>query len=134
MKNNIEWSTDGCPNNCSYCRKNRIICIYTDNASPFKKKMYTCSKCGKKISGNEAYNYKGFYACEDCFDDVVSEVEEMIIKANEDIESRQIVKGVIGSSLPNDLEKYMRKKFAPQLEVQGKESIYEKYLRKGKLL
>lgn len=58
----------------------------------------------------------------------------MIIKANEDIESRQIVKGVIGSSLPNDLEKYMRKKFAPQLEVQGKESIYEKYLRKGKLL
>lgn len=133
MKNNIEWSTDGCPNNCSYCRKNGIICIYTDNASPFKKKTYTCIKCGKKISANEAYNYKGFYACEDCFDDVVSEVEEMIVKANENIEARQLVKGVM-HSIPSKLQKQMMKEFQPQLEVQGKESICEQKLRNGKLL
>lgn len=130
----IEWSSDGCPNDCGYCRESGIACIYADNGSPLKKKPYTCCKCGKKMSGDEAYSYKGFYACEDCFDDVISEVEEMIVKANEDIESRQIVKGVIGSFLPDDLEKQMRKQFAPQLEVQGKESIYEKKLREGKLL
>lgn len=133
MKNNIEWSTDGCPNDCAYCRKKGIDCIYTDNNSLLKKKPYICCKCRKKLSSDEAYSYKGFYACEGCFDDVVLEVEEMIIKANEDIGSRQIVKGVM-STIPNKLQKQMMKEFQPQLEFQGKESIYEKNLRNGKLL
>ena len=133
MNNNIEWSNDGCPNDCAYCRKNGVACIYTDNDSPLKKKTYICCKCGKKMSGDEAFNYKGFYACEECFDDVILEVEEMIVKANENIEVRQLVKGVM-CSIPSKLQKQMMKEFQPQLEVQGKESIYEKNLRNEKLL
>lgn len=67
-KYNIDYSTDGCPNDCSYCRDNGYPCIYKDSDSPLCVKSYTCCKCGKKLSSSETYELKGRYYCEDCFD------------------------------------------------------------------
>lgn len=129
-----EWSYDGCPNDCGYCKKHEMPCVYTEEG---KHRDLRCAKCGKAIAGDEAYQYKGFIFCEDCLDESITEVEELIAKANESIEARQIVKGVMPSgaaSLDNKQNESIRKKFQPQLEIQGKESIYEKALREGKLL
>lgn len=133
MKKQLEYSSDGCPNDCGYCRENGYPCIYENGDSPLKNKPYTCCKCGKKLAGDETYNYKGYDCCEECFDDVVKEVEELIQKANEDAKSRQIARPT--SILFNDdLERQFQRKFKAQFEVAGKESIYDKKLREGKLL
>lgn len=130
-KYKIEFSSDGCPNDCSYCKDNGFPCIYENSESSLANKPYKCCKCGKDLFGYEVYEYKNFIACEDCFNDVIDEVEEMVDKAAENIESRQHIK--LGG--PTDYStKIHLKHFANVLEVQGKESIYEKYLREGKLL
>ena len=130
----IEYSSDGCPNDCGYCRKHDYPCIYSEESeSPLKVKPYTCCKCGKELSSDECYEYKNYKACEDCFDDVIKEVEELINKANENIEARQLVKGY-GNPLNKSLDEHLQKNFKGQLEIQAKESIYEKCLREGKLL
>lgn len=64
----LDWSSDGCPNNCAYCRDMGYSCIYKDSDSPLKVTPYTCCVCGKKLSGDEAYQYKDNYYCENCFD------------------------------------------------------------------
>lgn len=129
-----EWSEDGCPNDCGWCKKHGYSCIYKDSDSPLKIKKFVCCSCGKKLASDETYEYKGFIACEDCLESVTREVEDMIQKSNESIDSRQIVKGMPHPVLQSDLAKSFSRQFKSQLEVQGKESIYEKKLREGKLL
>lgn len=67
-KYNIDYSSDGCPNDCNYCRVYGYPCVYKDSNSPLAVKPYTCCKCGKKLTSMEAYELKGRYYCEDCFD------------------------------------------------------------------
>lgn len=67
-KYNIDYSSDGCPNDCSYCRDYGYSCIYKDSNSPLAVKPYTCCGCGKKLTGSETYQLKDKYYCEDCFD------------------------------------------------------------------
>ena len=69
-KYQIDFSSDGCPNDCSYCRDMGLGCVYRDN-KPLK-----CERCGKPINDYEAYELKiksGLYVtlCEDCFGKVV---------------------------------------------------------------
>lgn len=64
MKYELEWSSDGCPNNCAYCRENGYSCVYKDADSPLKNKPYTCSICGKKLAADECYSYKDFDFCQ----------------------------------------------------------------------
>ena len=75
----LEWNEDGCPNNCGYCKKHGIICVYTNEG---KHRDYICAKCGKRIAADETYNYKGFDFCEHCFDAGRIDVERMIKKVN----------------------------------------------------
>ena len=33
--------------------------------------MYKCSKCRKQLQGHEAYEYRGAFSCDNCFDSVI---------------------------------------------------------------
>lgn len=132
MKYELEWSSDGCPNNCAYCRKNGYSCVYKDADSPLKNKPYTCSICGKKLAADECYSYKDFDFCEDCFDKGTEETKKLISKAQENIEARHLV------NMPDpvrhkELYDLYQKRYEAAIEIQGKESIYEKQLRQRKL-
>ena len=67
-KYNIDYSSDGCPNDCGYCRDYGYSCIYKDSNSQLTVKPYKCCKCGKSLMSSETYTYKDFTYCEDCFD------------------------------------------------------------------
>ena len=43
----IEYTSDGCPNDCGYCRDLGLLCVYTEEG---KIRNYKCSRCGKKNS------------------------------------------------------------------------------------
>ena len=75
----LEWSADGCPNDCGYCRKHNMICVYTEEG---KHRDYKCALCGKELATDETYDYKGFDFCEDCFVAGRYEVEKLINLAN----------------------------------------------------
>lgn len=62
----LEWSSDGCPNDCGYCRKRNLACVYTEAG---KIRSKSCAKCGKAVSDDEIYSYRGFDFCEECIDD-----------------------------------------------------------------
>lgn len=62
----LEWSSDGCPNDCGYCRSIDMPCIYTEQG---KVRNNVCAKCGKKLADDETYSYRGFDFCEDCLDE-----------------------------------------------------------------
>lgn len=62
----LEWSSDGCPNDCGYCRKRNLACVYTNEG---KIRSKSCAKCGKAVSDDETYSYRGFDFCEECIDD-----------------------------------------------------------------
>lgn len=62
----LEWSSDGCPNDCGYCKDMDMPCIYTEAG---KVRNNVCAKCGKKLADDETYSYRGFDFCEDCLDE-----------------------------------------------------------------
>ena len=131
----IEWSDDGCPNNCGYCKKHKRPCIYTSEGDYLRERPYTCAKCGKKLAGDEAYSYKDYTFCENCFDDGIEEVEELIQKANENIDARTRGKVLFPPFLADEKEwKDHKELMGRWMEVAGKESIYEKKLKDGELL
>ena len=132
MKYKLEWSSDGCPNNCAYCKEYGYSCIYKDADSPLKSKPYTCSICNKKLAADECYSYKDFDFCEDCFDKGIEEVEELIGKAQENIEARHLV-NMPDPVLHKELYDLYQKRYGAAIEIQGKESIYEKQLIQRKL-
>lgn len=63
----VDWGSDGCPNNCEYCRTYGYSCIYEDDDSPLKVKPYECCACGKKLDGSQTYSFKDRDYCSDCF-------------------------------------------------------------------
>lgn len=132
VKYELEWSNDGCPNNCAYCRENGYSCVYKDADSPLKSKPYTCSICNKKLAADECYSYKDFDFCEDCFDKGTEEVEELIGKAQENIEARHLV-DMPDPVLHKELYDFYQKRYGAAIEIQGKESVYEKQLIQRKL-
>lgn len=67
-KYQIQYSNDGCPNDCGYCRDFGIPCVYTEEG---KIRDYKCVRCGKKLASDEAYQYKDYIYCEDCIDEVL---------------------------------------------------------------
>lgn len=134
-----EFSDDGCPNNCKYCKKYDYECIYShmeggeigyNHNSPLLNTKYKCAKCGKKLMGSETYSYKDFDFCEDCFDKGREEVKELIAKAHENAEARRFVPAD-PSLVPVAEQKRMSN---GAWEIAAKESIYEAKLREGKLL
>ena len=68
----MEWSKDGCPNDCGYCRKMNMLCVYTEEG---KQRNNTCNRCGKKIADDETYTYKDFDFCEDCLDVAIAAIK-----------------------------------------------------------
>ena len=64
----IEYTSDGCPNDCGYCRDLGLLCVYTEEG---KIRNYKCSRCGKKIASDELYQYKDFDYCENCIDKAI---------------------------------------------------------------
>lgn len=60
-----EFNSDGCPNNCAYCEARRMPCVYTPEG---KRKDHTCYLCGKAISSDETYQYRGYEFCAKCLD------------------------------------------------------------------
>lgn len=66
------------------------------------------------------------------FDKGIEEVEELIGKAQENIEARHLV-NMPDSFLHKELYELYQKRYEAEIEIQGKESIYEKQLRQRKL-
>ena len=61
----LQWSSDGCPNDCGYCKEMNIPCVYTENG---KQRNYYCALCGKKIAADEAFSYRDIFFCGNCID------------------------------------------------------------------
>ena len=90
------------------------------------------SNSNKKLAADECYSYKDFDFCEDCFDKGTEEVEELIGKAQENIEARHLV-DMPDPVLHKELYDLYQKRYGAAIEIQGKESIYEKQLIQRKL-
>lgn len=68
---NLEVGSDGCPNDCSYCRDTGFPCIYKSDKSPLAIKPYTCCICGNRIASTETYSHKDRDYCKKCFERVI---------------------------------------------------------------
>lgn len=58
---------DYCPDNCSICKKQNLVCYY--------EQKEVCRHCGNKYDHNEFYEYKGAVACINCIDKIRDKVE-----------------------------------------------------------
>lgn len=77
----MEWNSDGCPNDCGYCRDLGQECVYT-------AKNWECPICHQRINKGDIYDYRGFESCGGCLDKLrimVNEKRQKVIKANNDI-------------------------------------------------
>ena len=60
----IEYTEDGCPNNCAYCEKYGLDCVY-------KVPQDECHMCHKKVFHNELYSYRSYeHICYECLQKV----------------------------------------------------------------
>lgn len=111
--NELQWSSDGCPNDCGYCRKMKIPCVYSEEG---KHRNNTCALCQKKIASDETYSYRGFNFCEKCLDEgmiIVDQQRKVLINAqyhcaafkNAQKLQEQYDKGILDSSLLNRIKK-----------------------------
>lgn len=89
---------------------------------------YTCQKCKVKLKANEAYEYRGVFACEDHFDEVIEMRDferSQIIK--EEHNKTKVFKGLdlTGSTIGKANKKLLK----PNIEIASRESqrlkIYE---------
>lgn len=111
--NELQWSSDGCPNDCGYCRKMNIPCVYSEEG---KQRNNTCAICKKKIASDETYNYRNFTFCENCLDAgmiIVEQQRKILINAQyhcADFKRAQNLqeqydKGILDRSLLNRIKK-----------------------------
>lgn len=91
---------------------------------------YTCKRCKAKLKANEAYEYRGAFACGDHFDEVI----EM-----RDFERNQIIndehnktKAFKGLDLTDStIGKANKSLLKPRIEIAGKESPRLKNYERG---
>lgn len=87
------------------------------------KSDYVCSECSEQLCSSGAYEYRGVYSCEGCFDKVVGdrdyEREQLI--AYED--SRHNFKDGLNIIPDNPIGRHNYKMFKNHLEALSKESL-----------
>lgn len=57
----IEYTEDGCPNDCEYCKKCGLDCVY-------EVPQEECEICKKELFHSEVYSYRDTYKhiCYEC--------------------------------------------------------------------
>lgn len=82
---------------------------------------YTCKKCKAKLRANEAYEYRGAFACEEHFDEVI---EMRDFERNQIIKEEQNkTKAFKGLDLSDSaVGKANKKLLKPRIEIASKES------------
>lgn len=92
---------------------------------------YKCCLCKKEMGGNDAYEYRGFTSCPDCFDTVIEKVD---IRRSEIISRNAAVTAPLaGLDIHPDsiIGKANRKLMAPTIEASSKETLAEQQYRAG---
>lgn len=91
---------------------------------------YTCKKCKAKLKANEAYEYRGAFACADHFDEVIEmrdfERSQIIQEENNKtkvFKGLDLTDGTIGKANKTLLK--------PHIEIAGKESQRLKNYERG---
>ena len=93
------------------------------------EKKYICEICGEKLTGSEAYEYRGMYYCEDCEERAIEKRDHQRQEIIEETKHKtDRFKGLeLGDSL---LGKINREILKADIEIAGKESArikeYEK--------
>lgn len=93
--------------------------------------IYKCCLCKKEMGGNDAYEYRGFTSCSDCFDAVIEKVDIRrgeIIARNEAVTSPLAGLDIHPDSI---IGKANRKLLAPAIEASSKETLSEQQYRAG---
>ena len=93
-------------------------------------KEYTCSQCRKGLDGSEAYEYRGAFSCDDCFDEMTHERDrqrQAIIK--EESAKTDKFKGLDFSD--SAIGKANQKLFKAELEIASQESPRLKAYERG---
>lgn len=91
---------------------------------------YTCKKCKVKLSANEAYEYRGAFACEDHFDEVIEmrDFERSGI-IQEDHNKTKVFKGL--DMTDSEIGRANKKLLKARVEISSKESQRLKEYERG---
>ncbi|MCG9708255.1 hypothetical protein L1D46_05505 [Pseudoalteromonas sp. Isolate3] len=93
---------------------------------------YTCQKCKAKLKANEAYEYRGAFACAEHFDEVIEmrDFERNQI-AEEEHNKTKVFEGL--DLTDSSIGKANRKLLKRHIEIAGKESQRLKTYERGDL-
>jgi hypothetical protein len=83
--------------------------------------MYTCKQCRAKLEANETFEYRGVYACSECYDDVIKarDIQRREIMQEEDAKTKKFKGLDLGDSV---IGKANREILKAQIEIASKES------------
>lgn len=84
--------------------------------------MHICGACKAELEENETYEYRGAFACAECFDEVIEkrDFQRNEIIAEEAAKTEKFRGLDFGN---NQIGKANREMLAPQLEIAAKESV-----------
>ncbi|MEL7628733.1 hypothetical protein AAGW04_06975 [Pectobacterium aroidearum] len=92
-----------------------------------------CCLCKKEVEEDQAYEYRGFLSCDECFDKVVEKVD---IRRSEIIaRSEAVTRPLKGLDISPDsvIGRANRELLKGQIEIASKESLAEQQYRRGEL-